>query len=74
MAISPTCTLCGEELDEPGAILLGPPNKFDNVKKRHICTRCFDSVMNIFNDLRHRIDEKRKEVQRTASSGVASHS
>lgn len=43
MAISPKCARCGEELDEPGGILLGPQTG-PMVTKRHLCVRCFEVV------------------------------
>jgi len=39
MAIKPRCSICKCELFEPGAIVLGPPDKEGKVKKYHICRR-----------------------------------
>ena len=45
MAIKPKCDKCGKELTEFGAILLGPPNKKNEVKKFHLCTTCYKKVI-----------------------------
>jgi hypothetical protein len=45
MPIKPVCDKCGRELDEFGAILMGPPDKKGRVKKFHICTRCYRLIM-----------------------------
>lgn len=39
--ISPKCDMCGKELIEFGAILLGPPDKGNLVIKDHICKPCY---------------------------------
>lgn len=39
--ISPKCDMCGKELIEFGAILLGPPDRDNKVIKEHICKRCY---------------------------------
>ncbi len=44
MSISPTCDKCHQELTAFGAILLSPPNDQNEVKKRHICTSCYDEM------------------------------
>lgn len=55
------CFKCQEELNEPGAILFAPPEKFQYneedvfystmVQKYHICTKCYgDLVEYIFKE------------------------
>lgn len=44
MAISPSCDKCGSELLEFGAILLGPPDGNDRVRKYHICVGCYEQI------------------------------
>ena len=44
MAIKPICDKCQKELDEPGAILLSPPNEKGQVQKFHLCLRCYGEV------------------------------
>jgi len=45
MAIKPKCYNCKKELVEFGAILFGPPNKKDVVKKFHLCRQCYRKVL-----------------------------
>lgn len=45
MAIYIKCYKCGDDLDEPGGILLGPPEPAFIVKKYHLCGDCYDSVL-----------------------------
>jgi hypothetical protein len=42
--IKPVCNLCGKELNEFGAILFGPPDNKNNVKKYHICVDCYKDI------------------------------
>lgn len=35
------CDRCNVELDEPGALLFGPPTGNDWTKKLHLCGPCF---------------------------------
>ncbi len=44
MAIKPKCNKCKKELKEFGGILLSPPNKNDEVKKYHLCKKCFEEI------------------------------
>ena len=44
MAISPICSRCLLELEEPGAILLSPPNEKEQVQKFHLCLACYGEV------------------------------
>ena len=44
MAIKPHCDVCKKELDDFGAILLSPPDKKSNVKKFHLCKKCYAKV------------------------------
>ena len=43
MAIAPKCDVvsCGRELEEFGALLLGPPDSEGFVKKYHLCADCY---------------------------------
>jgi len=43
--IGPECYACERELSRFGAILLGPPDACDTVKKHHLCVACYESVM-----------------------------
>lgn len=45
--IKPVCSLCLIELQEFGAIILSPPDRYDNVKKHHICIHCYQWLENI---------------------------
>ncbi len=42
--ISVECSACGDELDEPGALLFGPLNG-DEVLKLHLCVPCSEAVL-----------------------------
>lgn len=42
--IAVKCAVCGRELDEPGAILLSPPDKNDNVVKFHLCIADYNNL------------------------------
>lgn len=48
MAIKPICDKCKKELVGFGAILLGPPDKNDKVKKFHLCKSCYRNITNFF--------------------------
>lgn len=41
MAIKPVCLSCKRELEEPGAILLSPPDSKGMIEKLHICVDCY---------------------------------
>lgn len=47
------CFRCWEYLDKKGAVLFSPPIDFtssdnvDTVSKFHLCSQCFDDVMNL---------------------------
>jgi len=43
MAIKAICDFCKEELNEFGALLFSPPSGND-VKKYHICKKCFEEI------------------------------
>lgn len=45
MAIKPKCDSCGVELEEYGAILLGPPDENDMAKKYHLCVGCYEKTL-----------------------------
>lgn len=44
MAIKPICNLCGNELEEFGAILLGHPDECNKVEKFHLCRKCYEEI------------------------------
>ena len=46
MSIQVFCENCHKELDEPGAILISPPNKasVEVVFKIHLCKECFKVI------------------------------
>lgn len=48
MAIKPNCDKCKKELMDFGAILLGPPNEDNEVKKFHVCKDCYQDIINSF--------------------------
>jgi hypothetical protein len=52
MAIKPTCDKCGSELTDYGAILLGPPNMNNEVRKFHICKNCYNEILKLLKDYR----------------------
>jgi len=46
MALVIQCDICEEELEEPGALVFGPPGyctggERGNVNKFHLCTNCY---------------------------------
>jgi hypothetical protein len=47
--IDPKCFMCNEELNEPGAILWGPPllipGEKDCHRKYHFCVSCFTKLL-----------------------------
>ncbi len=43
MAIAPTCNRCTRELDQPGALVFGPPEA-NRTLKLHVCTDCWPDV------------------------------
>jgi len=56
MAIDPKCVKCGDELNDNGGILLGPPQPNEGPKehwpvpKYHVCKECYKWAYNfIFN-------------------------
>jgi len=38
------CAKCGTELEQRGALLIGPPDADDKCKKEHLCTKCYGIV------------------------------
>ncbi len=45
MAIEVICIRCGEELDEPGGLIFGPPDALDGrTVKLHLCVGCYSLV------------------------------
>lgn len=45
MTIKPICDFCKQELNEFGAILLSPPDEKSNVKKYHVCKKCYQEII-----------------------------
>jgi len=39
------CKRCKGKIEEPGAIMISPPDKDDFCKKYHICSECFPEVL-----------------------------
>lgn len=48
MAIKPICDSCDQELKDFGGILLSPPNKKSQVKKFHLCVKCYKDLVKKF--------------------------
>lgn len=48
MAITPRCDMCGKELTDFGALLFGPPDSANTVKKYHICKSCYVDLIKSF--------------------------
>ncbi|MBD3270842.1 hypothetical protein GF376_04935 [Candidatus Peregrinibacteria bacterium] len=48
MSISPNCDKCQKELNDFGAILLGPPDDENMVIKQHLCVACYDEIVEEF--------------------------
>jgi len=48
MSIKPTCDFCKKELTAFGGILFGPPRKSGEVKKLHICKKCYKQIIRLF--------------------------
>lgn len=44
MSIEPICYICGQELKEFGAIILGPPDDSNKVEKFHLCEECYEEI------------------------------
>lgn len=46
------CKSCGVKYSEPGALLFGPPwgSKPNIVEKYHICKKCFNDLLEEYND------------------------
>ena len=45
MALKVGCIMCGNELQEPGAILFASPTEIGLCAKYHICIKCQKSVI-----------------------------
>lgn len=39
------CTACGEQLKQPGALLIGPPYNLSWVMKMHLCVGCYPKII-----------------------------
>lgn len=48
MAIKPKCDSCGNELTDFGGILFSPPNEKSEVKKLHLCKKCYAKIVQKF--------------------------
>lgn len=46
MSLHVECARCDEELNEPGAILFGPPDSDGLLYKRHLCSTCYWAIAN----------------------------
>lgn len=44
MALEVQCAVCGETLNEPGAIILSPPDEEDRAIKEHLCVKDYEVV------------------------------
>lgn len=44
------CKICYSKLEEPGAILLSPPNINSLCEIFHICFRCFKQLLDLFDE------------------------
>lgn len=42
------CSVCGEDLYEPGGLVFSPPDNKGICKKNHLCKKCYDTVSRIF--------------------------
>jgi len=49
--IKPICDRCGKELEEFGALLFSPPDKYNGVIKYHLCKECFNALVDDFRTL-----------------------
>lgn len=47
MAINPICDFCKKELKEFGGLLFSPPNSSGEVRKLHVCKRCYKEILKI---------------------------
>lgn len=45
------CSMCKEELMEPGAILLDVPDKHSMCKKYHLCVKCYNFIKTIIDKI-----------------------
>lgn len=61
--IKPKCSRCGEELQEPGAILLSPPEKFLDMIPETLKNII---VSSLFNDVRCKTDHLCKKCYKFA--------
>lgn len=48
VSIQVNCNRCGDELDDPGALVFGPPLWGIKVQKRHVCMKCWPKLMRWF--------------------------
>ena len=65
MAIEPKCDKCKKELDEFGAILLGPPDQNGLVNKFHLCKSCYyELITEIKNNMKElQLSERAKNLK-----------
>ena len=43
------CNICGRELEEPGALLFSPPDKYGQTLKYHLCKKCYQKLSWLIN-------------------------
>lgn len=48
MPIAVVCVSCRKELDEPGGVILSPPDEMQRVTKYHACVKCFEYLNHLF--------------------------
>jgi len=60
MAIKPICFDCGNELKEPGGILLSSPNAQGLINEYHLCKECSEFIIDLLLKTSRRDNEKRK--------------
>ena len=56
MALIVNCLVTGEELDEPGAIIISPPDDLGYCQKFHISAKAFPGLVDLMNMLREHDD------------------
>jgi hypothetical protein len=44
------CSVCNQELNEPGALIFSPPDKDGKTKKDHVCVGCYKIIKEQFRD------------------------
>jgi len=44
MPIAPNCHMCGQQLQDFGALVFSPPDHYEDCHKYHVCRICWDEV------------------------------